>query len=279
MNDLYTRLRFYNLPDHGLSMSLSVDNSFILIEARYNDSNKQKIKEEMEIAGCSSIDLLHISNWDSSRCSANELKDLLSDLQPTEIEIPQYDPEDNDQKICKKLINEYAISNPFVDIFEAGYKNLVNPSTLDDLDYTDIILSPLSKQARDSDLSIIKLFWQGRISFLNTSCSTVDNFSDSLLNIIHAQHIDVAFLSTKESPFRSNFFLEKLKPSIIIDDEDGVSAYVRKDFVNYQSGLALSRKDDGDVIITSGIFKRKSNYTEGQVLDGSNGLYYRTEKK
>lgn len=45
----YTRFRAYQLGEKGASFSLSVDQYFVLVEARYNEVNKQHIKYEMRL--------------------------------------------------------------------------------------------------------------------------------------------------------------------------------------------------------------------------------------
>lgn len=280
MNDIYTRLRFYEMGKTGISISLSVDNQFTLIEGRYNEINKRQIKEEMEIAGCSTIDLLHISYWDDKRCNSVELKELLEELQPMEIEIPAYEPETEDALLCRKLINEYVSKNPFAEKFVVGPKSLDKPDSLGDIEYTDVIFSPFEKYTKKNDNSIIKIFKQGRFSFLNTSVSSVHDFTKELLTLVKLKNIDVLFVNEREgeNPYLQMNFLETLKPFILVRYSDCLNTFVRKGFANTPTGLNLNKLPNGDVVVTSGIYKRKNDYTEDKVMDGSNGLYIGTAK-
>ena len=47
----YTRFRAYQLGEKGASFSISVDQYFVLIEARYNSVNKSHIIYEMGLSG------------------------------------------------------------------------------------------------------------------------------------------------------------------------------------------------------------------------------------
>lgn len=88
----YTRFRAYQLGEKGASFSLSVDQYFVLIEARYNEINKPHIKFEMEQSGVSRINVLHITSWDDDHCKSTELEDIIKDLKPYVIECPGYAP-------------------------------------------------------------------------------------------------------------------------------------------------------------------------------------------
>ena len=88
----YTRFRAYQLGEKGASFSLSVDQYFVLVEARYNEVNKQHIKYEMRLSGVDHIDVLHITSWDEDHCKLTELEDIINDLKPSVIECPGYSP-------------------------------------------------------------------------------------------------------------------------------------------------------------------------------------------
>ena len=116
MNNSYTRLRVYHINGGGLSFSYSVDMEFTLVGGRYNEENLVSIKDEMRIAGCDSIDVLHIPSWDGRCCQPRELTNLLRELQPAVLEIPAYIPKDEEGKACQRLLTEYSETTPFADI-------------------------------------------------------------------------------------------------------------------------------------------------------------------
>ena len=76
----YTRFRAYQLGEKGASFSISVDQYFILIEARYNSVNKPHVIYEMELSGVAHIDVLHITSWDEDHCKSTELEDIIKEL-------------------------------------------------------------------------------------------------------------------------------------------------------------------------------------------------------
>ena len=88
----YTRFRAYQLGEKGASFSLSVNQYFVLVEARYNEVNKQHIKYEMRLSGVDHINVLHITSWDEDHCKSTELEDIIQDLNPSVIECPGYSP-------------------------------------------------------------------------------------------------------------------------------------------------------------------------------------------
>ena len=88
----YTRFRAYQLPNKGSSFSLRVDNHFTLIEARYNELNKEHIKWELGLLRRSDIDALHITSWDDDHCNYSELQTILRFLRPKRIEYPSETP-------------------------------------------------------------------------------------------------------------------------------------------------------------------------------------------
>ena len=107
----YTRFRAYQLKTVGSSMSISVNNHFTLIEARYNDDNKEHIKWELNNLGISHIDVLHITSWDKDHCNLSELQSILKELRPQEIEHPNYKPHTETGEKCYNLIRTYCEAN------------------------------------------------------------------------------------------------------------------------------------------------------------------------
>lgn len=220
MNNKKTRFRAYYMLHGGVSMSYVVDSSFALIEGRYNDDNREKIKEEMELTGMDTIELLHISSWASDFCNPEELPKLLEDLQPFDVEIPAYIPDTDEGKECRKIIKDYCNDSIYAELFESGPKTLLYPANLDEIDYIDVILSPLTISNDTVDNAVVKLFKRGRFSVLNASTMSADNgIVKSLEDVKLLDCIDVLVARDVESSdsLFVNKIIAKTAPSVILD--------------------------------------------------------------
>lgn len=220
MNNKKTRFRAYYMQHGGVSMSYVVDSSFALIEGRYNDDNREKIKEEMELTGMDTIELLHISSWAPDFCNPEELPKLLEDLQPFDVEIPAYIPDTNEGKECRKIIKDYCNNSIYAELFESGPKTLLYPANLEEIDYIDVILSPLSISNNNINNAVVKLFKRGRFSVLNASTMSTDNgIVKSLEDANLLDCIDVLVARDVESSnsLLVNHIIAKTTPSVIFD--------------------------------------------------------------
>lgn len=278
IDDLYTRFRAYYMPHGGISMSYMVDSSFTLIEARYNDDNILKIKSEMELAGCTSIDLLHVSNWSREFCDSGEIEKLLQDLQPLEVEIPGYEPTDDNGRQCRKLIREYCNRSDLSELFEAGPKTLEDPATLPDADFTDLIFSPLKKYDDEDDNSVIKIFRQGKFSLLNVSKSNKANeVIESLNKTGMTSFVDVLLTYYSDELNRNDFidgtFLDVVNPQMIALAGKEPQLMVKKNNNLEDRGIRASRTEQGDILVKYGIMSRKERLNLEKGNSVGNGEY------
>lgn len=261
IDDLYTRFRAYAMPNGGISMSYLVDSSFTLIEARYNDDNIGKIKNELELAGCKEIDLLHISSWDDDCCNSEELPQLLKDLQPLEVEIPAYEPISENGKMCRKTIREFCSKSHITELFEAGPKSLVNPTTLPDVDFTDIIFSPLQNYQESYDNSVVKIFRQGRFLVLNASKS---NRAGEVLQLLkqtkQASSVGVLVIYNQgnltDNCFIGKPFLSEINPEMIALAGRKPELMIKSDNRIAERGIRTSRTEQGDILVRYGILSK-----------------------
>ena len=215
MENSFLRLRVYNTDGHGVMMSLFDEASFKVLESRYSENSLNNLNDEMTLAGCSTIDSLTISNWDDFYCLGTELKPLLDQTQPTEIDIPAYLPETDNGKVCKKIINVFCNDSLFASKFEAGPKTLINPTELEDKEYSDIILGPRQKYQDAKNNSVVKLYWTGRFTILNTSLCMVADCAKDLEELLEGKPLDVLILSSTDgdNEFLDNSFLEHFAPA------------------------------------------------------------------
>lgn len=268
----YTRLRAYRMPSACIA-SYSVDMEFVLIGGRYNDDVATAIHEEMRIAGCDSIDLLHIPSWDKRVCDASELEKLLDMLQPTDIEIPAYTPTNENGKICRRIIKEFCDNSPISQFVECTPKRIIK----DKGNGRAILLSPVKNYENTTDNDIVELFYQGRFKLLSTGFVRSQEVVD---DINMKPQLDNPLLmlvcGMNESPFASLTFLHRSSPLIIIDMLDNNKFYKRANVDLKDYGISSQRSDNGDLILMSGI--RKDDNTISTPIDTSiNGNDYETE--
>ena len=279
IDDLYTRFRAYNMPHGGISMSYLVDSSLTLIEGRYNNDNIQKIKSELELSDATGIDLLHISSWGPDYCDSGEIEQLLTDLQPLEVEIPGYDPEDENGKLCRKIIREYCNKSDMAELFECKPSNLVDPLQLPDIDFTDIIFSPLKNYPSLSDNTVVKIFRQGSFSILNISqCNLEHEVKCQLENTGLLSSVDVLIATnvySKDNTFTNSDFLEVVGPDLIVIAGSQPQLLIKTENKLDEKGIRSSRTIDGDIVVKYGLMSRKEHIDLGKVNGGPVGKAYK----
>lgn len=266
------------MPNGGISMSYMVDSSFTLIEARYNNDNILKIKSEMELAGCTAIDLLHISNWGGEYCDCEEIGNLLQDLQPLEVEIPGYEPTDDNSRQCRRIIREYCNKSDLSELFEAGPKTLEDPATLPDADFTDLIFSPLKKYDDEGANSVVKIFRQGKFSLLNVSkCNMADEVIEVLNKTGLTSFVDVLITyyskELNENSFIDGVFLDVVNPQMIALANKDPQLMVKKNNNLEDRGIRASRTEQGDILVKYGIMSRKERLNLERGNSVGNGEY------
>lgn len=270
MNNSYTRLRVYHIDGGGLSFSYSVDMEFTLVGGRFNEENLMSIKDEMRIAGCDTIDVLHIPSWDGRCCQSEELENLLRELQPAVLEIPAYIPKDEEGKACQRLLTEYSETTPFADIITCLPKLV---SRMNESDTDRLILSPTSIYPEAEDNDSVVWLRGGRFSVMNTgyikSEATVEKLSSSpLLGEIGLLVVDSGM---NNSPFVSKPFLSRAHPMMIVDISENNQFYIRGDLTLDEIGISSRKTTNGEIIITSGVRPGQAEIStpEKKNLDGS----------
>lgn len=250
----YTRLRAYSLSTDGASLSLSVNDKFTLIEARYNDDNRVGIRYEMGKAGVNRVDVLHITSWDEDHCNASELKMMLQVLKPKRIEYPSYTPHRDNGKEAKKLIENYAYGD-VVAITPYKVANCIKNR----LHGSDVLFNPLVNNpdpAKSNDNSVAKIFREGSFQVLSLGDCEDGSISERLREEeILQKEVDVLILAHHGSTNSvvTPEFLDDVNPRFVICPVDRDNRFEHPD-PKVRSWLT-SRKipylttKDGDVVL------------------------------
>lgn len=250
----YTRLRAYSLSTEGASLSLSVNEKFVLIEARYNDDNKEGIEYEMKKIGTDRVDVLHITSWDVDHCNAEELKTILDKLKPKRIEYPSYSPNTDNGIASKELIQKYADG-----IKEAITPDIVLSCDKDRLRGKDVFFNPI-KNTNDTnkvnDNSIIKIFREGSFQVLSLGDCEDEAISKRLRKEeILKNEVDVLIIAHhgSEHSVVTPEFLDDIKPSFVICPVDRDNKFDHPDqkvrnWFNNRNIPYLTTKD-GDIVV------------------------------
>lgn len=260
MSKSITRFRAYQLNNAGSSYSYAVDDYFVLIEARYNESNMASIREEMNNCGCQFITALHITSWDIDHCNPSELENLLWDLKPSVIEIPGYSPESPAAIKSKILLDQYIQNKSYASGTEISPQYIKGLSFAEERKYTDIIYNPLEIDKKSpNNNSTVKLFRRGRFTLLSLGDCEDKQIGDFIMNnkitqtetdvMIVAHHGSEQSLTTRE-------FIEKINPRIAVctsnydNQYEHPSPLVRDMFNSRQIPIYTTKR--GDVIIVCG---------------------------
>jgi len=249
-----TRFRAYQLGEKGASFSLSVDQYFILIEARYNNVNKQHIKNEMRLSGVSHIDVLHITSWDEDHCKSTELEDIVKELKPSFIECPGYSPH-----TITGLRSLSIITNSNSKVISVT-PTLIKNQVFTRLFGHDLFFGPndISDNTSSNNKSTIKLFRIGSFQVLSLGDCEDEAIANELMqNDVIAKEVDVLILAHHgaDNGFTSTDFLKTVNPKVAICacDWDNMYSHPAPEVRSMLSNLNIKYYSTkaGDIIIQS----------------------------
>lgn len=249
----YTRFRAYQLGGEGASFSYVVRNYFTLIEARYNQCNREHVLWEMQQRNLEKISRLHITSWDRDHCNFEELRLILKELRPSLIEYPSYPPNTQNGKASLDLIRQYkgGITKPLV-------PELVKYSPKNQLESRDILYNPILIDGKSNDNSIIKFFRLGTFSVLSLGDCEKASIRDRLmLDKVLTTEVDVLLLAHHgaDNNFTTLQFLKAIKPRVAICAANHNNRYqhpaleIRKRL--REAGVQYYSTKHGDVIVQS----------------------------
>jgi competence protein ComEC len=257
-----TTFRAYQLGSAGSSFSYFDGMFFTLLEARFNDINKPQIIREMNFCRKQKIDTLHITSWDQDHCSSSELEIILSELRPTRIEYPGYEPHTDCGKESLEIIQTYIEENQKKSLTCEGFS--ITPEYINKLEsastlgYKNIFYSPKSIAEKSNDNSTVKFFRVGCFNVLSLGDVESSEISSRLLNcLILKSEVDVLILAHHgaDNGFTSNRFLKQIKPKIAICSSNYDNQYEHpkqeiRDMLR-KNDIFLYTTKTGDVLIRS----------------------------
>ena len=156
---------------------------------------KQSLAEEMRIAGCDTIDLLHIPSWNEKICRADEIEEMLGILRPTEIEIPAYIPDDRIGKRCRSIILDYCSQSSITELSICSTKFIRKNNQRGN---ARVIVSPLKDYKLSEDNDLVELFSQGKFSMLSTGFVNSQEIAFDIAQIGAIRNVDL-FLRGQDS--------------------------------------------------------------------------------
>ena len=250
----YTRFRAYQLGEKGASFSISVDQYFILIEARYNSVSKPHVIYEMGLSGVAHIDVLHITSWDEDHCKPTELEDIIRELGPSVIECPGYAPHTITGLMSLSLI------------LKSGCKVVrVTPSIVKNQIFSrlvgrDLFYGPINIEegSTSNNMSVIKLFRIGSFQVLSLGdCEDSDIADELVKNEVITKEVDILILAHHgaDNGFTTTDFLKAVNPRVAICACDWDNMYshpsdkVRSMLSNL--GIKYYSTKAGDIIVQS----------------------------
>lgn len=124
-----TRFRAYHLNGKEFAMSYAHGNAFLLVGAHYHDTFKKQLQREMKIMNVTTITCLFIPDWTEEYCGDGKLLgQLLKDLCPTHIIMPNSVSQKQLEVRCKSHIEQYHKEKPYSDIQFIYGENKDKPS-------------------------------------------------------------------------------------------------------------------------------------------------------
>ena len=273
-----TRFRAYQLGERGSSFSYSVDSNITLIEARYNAVNKRHIWQEMRTIGANQLTCLHITSWDKDHCSSDELREILNDLSPINIEYPGYIPDTDCGRISLNLIQNYCRQyNKTANCFSPEYINGLPSGKA--RGYNNIVYNPLYRSDNHNDNSVVMLFRKGRFTVLSLGDCENHRIAQSIQNSSMANsETDIMILAHHgaDNGFTTDNFVRTIKPKIAIcsSNYDNQFEHPRQEIreILYRNDIPLFTTKTGDVIVScneDNVAHVYNYITDGNVLSST----------
>ena len=258
-----TRFRAYQLGNAGSSFSYFNGDTFTLIEARYNDVNKESIEQELSLCKVKGISNIHITSWDMDHCSPSQLEELLEEFSPNKIEYPGYDPHTDSGKESLKIICAYEKKGK--EAKKSRKIVSVTPEYISSLDeaenygYRDTLYHPKSIDKESSNNnSTVKHFRSGSFNVLSLGDVECNNIAAGLRRqrTINKE-TDVMILAHHgaSNGFTTSAFIKAVRPTVAIASADYANQFKHpkqeiRDLL-HKHKVKLFTTKTGDIVIFS----------------------------
>ena len=219
MTNTYTRFRAYQLGEKGASYSYFDGITFTLVEARLTSASVDSLINELTVCGKSTIDILHITSWDTDHCMFDELDIILSKLKPSIIETPGYIPTSNAgfKSWARILIYEKDGSGA---VFSATPENKSDLVPANRNEHQNVLFNPNTlSDSNNNDNSTVMLFRTGLFNVASMGDVESDIIGVSLKHDpIFRNEVDIMILPHhgSGSGFIDSDFLTAVSPRLAI---------------------------------------------------------------
>ncbi|MBL0055358.1 MAG: hypothetical protein IPP31_04030 [Chitinophagaceae bacterium] len=256
--DFHTKFRAFQLETDGSLFSYYKENAYYLIEARLPKKGLSILIEDIKLHGKETIDVLHITSWDTDHCSYNDLIQILNNLRPNLIEVPSYEPETDSGRLCKKTILGYDDIHqkykPNVQIISKGYIDQL--PTAEALGTNNVIYHSTYENDNKNNMSLIKLFRSNGFNVLSLGDCESQEIANYLLRVnFITTEVDVLILPHHgaDNGFLTGTFLDIVKPKLAVCSSNHGNEYdhPRLNIRNLLSArnIPLMTTKRGDIIV------------------------------
>jgi competence protein ComEC len=253
-----TRFRAYQLDSEGSLFSHFKPGVFTLIEARIPKAGIQDITKELAIFGKTKIDCLHITSWDIDHCKYDDLIQILNKFRPGLIELPFYDPETEEGKLCKNTIEGYEVVHerykPNVHAWTKVWFDGLSPATPKTTG--NVVYRPDFESSKSNDKSLMQLLRSNGFNVVSLGDVESAVIAKRLLTCeVFKNEIDVLILPHHgaDNGFITGDLLDQIKPKIAICSSNHGNQYRHpkekiRSLLSNRSIPLLTTKE-GDIII------------------------------
>jgi len=253
-----TKFRAFQLATDGSLFSYYKQNQYTLIEARLPKGGIEVLQQDLDYHGKTTIDTLHITSWDEDHCHFEELTQIINHFRPNRIEVPHYQPDSNNSKLCYETLMRYdhihqrRVHN--VQVIDRAYLNSLTPGKPGEIN--NIVYESMFNCDCKNDMSLIELFRSAGFNVLSLGdCESADTAKRLMDSEIIRRDVDVLILPHHgaDNGFISPEFLRRVNPKLAICSSNHGNQYdhpkeeIRK--MLYEANIPLYTTKTGDVFI------------------------------
>lgn len=256
--ELETKFRAFQLDTDGSLFSYYKVNLYFLIEARLPKEGLNILVEDLKLHSKTIIDVLHITSWDADHCNYNDLIQILNKLRPNLIEVPSYEPDTDNGRLCKKTILGYDDIHqkykPNVRVMSKEY--ITQLPNAEARGISNVVYHSTYDNNNKNDMSLIKLFRSNGFNVLSLGDCESQEIASYLLRVSFVTtEVDVLILPHHgaDNGFLTGAFLDIVKPKLAVCSSNHGNEYdhprpnIRALFSSRNIPLMTTKR--GDVIV------------------------------